>query len=306
MAKTKIKNLGGANCEVTDYNIIPPVFKDDYEEFKGLLYNAFKIEGLSYDAERAFKNLIIENNRVGYIAENGLVGQASPEATTLDIYGNARFIRFNFPNLETFRRFNLRKPASSDWKGAYGAYLIEGLPAGISYAEIIKKSVEIMRLCDLVIWQNLNAVKTAKVITVNDHDTLLSVKHAIQKIQAGSPVIEVSKTLAEALKAVDVSAPFIADKIAEFKRQIKDELLIRIGTLSANITKRERVQATEVMATVGQCEDYIYTLLDNLNNQFKEFGLPLKAVLNNSLEELYTGAENEAASPKIEGEPNND
>lgn len=306
MANTKLKNLGGANRQTSDYNIAPPVFKDDYEEFKALLYNAFKIEGLSYDAEQAFKNLIIENNRAGYIPQGGIVGQASPEATLLDIYGNARFIRFNFPNLETFKRINLRVPADRTYAGTYGAYLIEGLPAGISYAEIIKKSVEIMRLCDIVTWQNLNAVKTAKVITVNDTDTLLSVKHAIQKIQAGAPVIEVSKTLAEALKTIDVSAPFIADKIAEFKRQIKDELLIRIGTLSANITKRERVQATEVMATVGQCEDYIYTLLDNLNNQFKEFGLPLKAVLNNSLEELYTGAKNEADSPKLEGEPNND
>lgn len=304
MPAKKIKDLGGGAIK-NDYDIAPPVFKDDYEEFKGLLFNAFNIEGLNYDAERAFKNLIIENNRVGYIPADGIVGQASEEDIDIDIYGNSRLIRFNFPNGKTFKRFNLRVPVQNTPVGTYGAYLIKGLPAGIAYSEIIYKSVDIMKLCDTIIWQNLNAVKTSKIITVKDHDAILSIKHAVRKIQAGVPVVEVSPSLTEALKAVDVSTPFIADKIGEFKRQIKDELLIRIGTLTANITKRERVQATEVMATVGQCEDYIYALIDNLNKQFKSFGLSLKATLNNSLEELYTDTDNDtASSPTIEGTSN--
>lgn len=290
MKDKKIKDLGGCGCTPKggDYETPPPVFKDDYEEFKSLLFNAFKINGLSYDAERRFKNLIIENNRAGYLPLGKIVAEATPYDTNFDEYGNSKFLQFTFPDGRTIRRYNIR--AGLNTPPIYGGYLIEGLPAGVSYSEIIHKSVDIMRLCDVVIWQNLNAVKTAKVVTVNDPDKLLSIKHTIRKIQAGVPIVEVSSALTDALKAVDVSTPFIAAAVGEFKKNIKDELLIRIGTMSANTLKRERVQTGEVNATVGQCEDYIYALIDNLNAQFTAFNLPLEAVLNNSLEELYYNA----------------
>lgn len=281
--KKKIKDLG-APADNGDYDTGAPVFNDDYEEYKTLLFNAFTIKGLDYDPERIFKNLIIENNAAGYLPLDNIVARAYPLGEKKDVYGNSRYLQFVCENGDTFRRINVRAGA---YLQPYGGYYIQGLPAGVSYSEIIKKSVELLKLCDIVIWQNLNAVKTAKVVAVSDKDTVLSLKHAMRKIQSGAPIIEVSSILADSLKTIDVSTPFIADRIIALKRQIKDELLIRIGTMSANTTKRERVQATEVNATVGQCEDYIYSLIDNLNAQFKAFNLPLEAELNNSLEELY-------------------
>lgn len=293
MAKPKkIKDLGEPkNGGGKFYPVAPPVFKDDYEEFKTLLFNAFRVEGLTYDGERVFKNLIIENNRAAYLPLGGLVAQGYPTNTDWDEYGNSKFLTVTFINGQTLRRVNIR--AGLPNPPIYGAYLIDGLPAGVSYSEIIHKSVDIMRLCDEVIWQNLHAVKAAKIIAVNNPDYVLSAKQAVQQIQAGVPIMQVSSALADALKSIDVSTPFIADRIAEFKTQVKDELLTRIGTMSANVNKRERVQATEVNATVGQCEDYIYSLIDNLNAQFKAFNLPLRAYLNNSLEELYTDTDEE-------------
>lgn len=288
---TKIKDLGGQNGG--GGKTPPPIFKDDYEEFKALLFNAFRVDGVDYDAEAQLKNLIIENNNFGYLPEDGAIGRVSQEGKYIGNYGYRKYLLFTFADGTTKLRLNIR---SNIKPPQYGGYLIKGLPTGVTYGEIIRQSVNIMKLCDEVIWQNLNAIKTAKIVTVKDPDTLLSVEHAVQQIQAGVPIIQVSSTLAEALKSIDVSTPYIADRIAELKRTIKDELLIRIGTMSANTTKRERVQATEVNATVGQCEDYIYTLIDNLNAQFTAFNLPLYARLNNSLEELYYNT--------IEGEKN--
>lgn len=297
MKDKKIKDLGGGIPKGGDYETPPPVFKDDYEEFKTILFNAWRVDGLSYDAERMFKNLIIENNTAGYLPLGAIIARAYPLDYDYDEYGNSKFLQFTFPDGRQVKRLNIRTGITPP--PIYGGYYITGLPGGISYSEIIHKSVDLMRLCDVVIWQNLNAVKTAKVITVQNPDTLLSLKHAMRKIQAGVPIVEVSAALADALKAIDVSTPFIADRIGEFKRTIKDELLIRIGTMSANTTKRERVQATEVNATVGQCEDYIYSLIDNLNAQFEAFNLPLKARLNNSLEELYYNAIEGEETPPV-------
>lgn len=297
MKDKKIKDLGGGIPKGGDYETPPPVFKDDYEEFKTILFNAWRVDGLTYDAERMFKNLIIENNAAGYLPLGAVIARAYPLDYDYDEYGNSKFLQFTFPDGRQVKRLNIRTGLTPP--PIYGGYYITGLPAGVSYGEIIHKSVDLMRLCDVVIWQNLNAVKNAKVITVQNPDTLLSVKHAMRKIQAGVPIVEVSAALADALKAIDVSTPFIADRIGEFKRTIKDELLIRIGTMSANTTKRERVQATEVNATVGQCEDYIYSLIDNLNAQFEAFNLPLKARLNNSLEELYYNAIEGEETPPV-------
>lgn len=298
----KIKELGGNETkEQSDYDIAPPAFKDDYEEYKTLLFNAFRIKRMGYDAQQMFKNLIIENNGAGILPDE-TVARVYPVGGELDDYGNSKYLEFTFPNGKSFRRLNIR---NSEPPPSYGGYLVTGLPCGIAYSDIIRKSVDTMKLCDEVIWQNLNAVKTAKVITVKDANALLSIKQAVRKIQAGAPIVEVSPSLADALKAIDVSTPFIAPQIGEFKRTIKDELLIRIGTMSANTFKRERVQSTEVNATVGQCEDYIYSLIDNINAQFKSFNLPYEAVLNNSLEELYAGGIYDPVEPQIQ-ENNND
>lgn len=294
-AKTKIKDLGGNGNKGGKFP--PPVFKDDYEEYKALLTNAFVVEGLEYDAEAWLKNLIIENNRFGYMPQDKAIARVTEEGGYIGKYGYRKFLVFTFADGTQKRRLNIRDNLIEP--PIYGGYLIKGLPTGITYGEIIRRSVELMKLCDEVIWQNLNAVKTAKIVTVKDPDTLLSVEHAVQQIQAGVPIVQVSASLAEALKSIDVSTPFIAGSIQEFKRQIKDELLIRIGTMSANTTKRERIQATEVNATVGQCEDYIYTLIDNLNAQFKAFNLPLKARLNNSLEELYYNTIESEETPPV-------
>ena len=40
-------------------------------------------------------------------------------------------------------------------------------------------------------------------------------------------------------------------------------------------------------ATVGQCEDYVYTLIDTFNAQMETYGIPVHMESNNSLEELY-------------------
>lgn len=274
----KIKDFGEPynNCYL-------PWLTKDYEEYKALLFNAFKINGLEYQAERRFKELIIENNYAGY-KPDGTVGLAHQLDYKTDKYGVSKVLQFTYVNGTYERVIN---GAFKNYNNLNIGYRFQGLPADISYSQIIRKSIEIMSLCDTVIVQNLNAVKTAKILTVKDKNLILSIKHLVQQIQAGMPIIEVSPALADALKTIDTSVAFIAPQVGEFKRQIKDELLIRIGTMSANVNKKERVQATEVNAQVGQCEDYIYSLLDNLNRQFHSYKLSLKAELNNSLEELY-------------------
>ena len=122
---------------------------------------------------------------------------------------------------------------------------------------------------------------------------LLSIEHAIEQQQEGRPVLVVSEELGEALRGVATNTQYVADKIETIKNQWRDRLMNKLGIMSANIDKKERVQVGEVNATIGQCEDYIYLLIDTFNKQMESYNIPFKMKFNGSMEELYINNENE-------------
>ena len=115
----------------------------------------------------------------------------------------------------------------------------------------------------------------------------------------------VSENLGDALKSVDTSVNYVADRILTIRDAERDRLLNKLGIMSANINKRERVQVGEVNATVGQCEDYIYLMIDTFNKQMETYGLPFEMRLNGSLEALYDDSDsspNNTQNTPIQGE----
>lgn len=277
----KIKDLGG-NCK-TDKGIdcFPPFpVLNEYEEFKGILKNALSISETTWEEQNRILDLLIENNRVGYDTVTDYWGEAA--GLDFNKYRNPVWLEFIYPQGTPIKRRASYEPNPD------GSYLIRGIPSDISFGKIIKAATDVIELCDNVIMQNLAANKTPEIVVVPDADTRLSVLQAIQQKQQGAPAIVVSDKILDALKGVPLNTPFIVNEVYTFRQQVRDNLINKLGTMSANINKRERVQVGEVNATVGQCEDYIYMLIDNFNRQMESFGLKPRISLNNSLEELYT------------------
>ena len=81
--------------------------------------------------------------------------------------------------------------------------------------------------------------------------------------------------------------PFVADKIQEQKKIIRNEFLTRIGILTANSSKRERVQTAEIEAGIGETVDLIYTVIDYWNKQNEQYGLPYTMEFNGTTEAYY-------------------
>ena len=81
-----------------------------------------------------------------------------------------------------------------------------------------------------------------------------------------------------------------------------------LGIDNANTDKKERVQVGEVNATINQCSDYIYMLIDAFNKQMQDYDLPFKMSFNGSMEELYEEQETtpEQAENESQKEQNND
>lgn len=288
MAKKKIRDLR------------PLSFYDDggadsqYEEYKALLMNAVRITGLESYVENFVKSCMIENNCVGYdkITQRWAIAYGAG----LNEYWLPTVINFYFPNTEdqtsprrvyydgslSYQRPAFYEPAEN------GAYLIKGLPADISFREIMLRTLKIISECDISIRQNLIAARTPYAAIVKDDNTKLSLLQAVQQKEDGAPAVVVNADIADGLKSVRFDVDYIVDKVATFRDMERDRLLNKLGIMSANINKRERVQVGEVNATVGQCVDYIYLWIDTFNNQMMSYGLPYRMEINGSLEELYT------------------
>lgn len=281
MAKKKFRDLARVNpFDACGYSL--------YEEYKALLMNAVKIPLLPAHIERFVKSCMIENNQVGFDRITKRWAIAFGEG--VNEYWLPTSITFFFPNnKKSYQRPAFYEPAEN------GAYLIHALPTGTSFFEIISAATNEMRECDISIRQNLKATRTPFVAVVKDENTRLSLLSAIEQKEEGKPAVITSADLAEGLKGVVFETPYIVDKVEQYRTIIRDRLLNKLGIMSANINKRERVQVGEVNATVGQCVDYIYLWIDTFNAQMKDYGLPYRMELNGALEELYT-----------EGEKNND
>lgn len=260
-----------------------------YNEYKAVLMNNVRIiatgeEPLGYIQESFIKSVLIDAGMIGYDKSTNLWALAY--GWGLDKYWNPTEIQFVFPNVGRGYRRKASYEPSTD-----GAYIIKGFPSFLSFGDIIDYDTKIIAHCDSVIKQNLEANRTPRIIVCANKDIMLSLQQAKQETEDGAPILIVSDEMREALQGVPNETNYIVNDVYDYREKVRDRLMNKIGTMTANINKRERVQVGEVNATVGQCEDYIYLMIDTLNKQFETYDLPFKAEVNGSLEELYDGTD---------------
>lgn len=278
MAKRKLKDLNPVTNK-------PYGVYSRFEEYFNLLMNAVKVvsaqdgEKLSYEVETFLKRGLFENGAMGYdkITKQWyyVYGQG------LNEYGNPTNLTLVTANGKTFTR-----PAYYENKED-GAYKVDALPVNMSMAQLIKECTDFMTNCDVAMRQNLEACKTPYIVVCKNEDLRLSFETALQQKVLGQACIVVSEDLGDGLKAVDVGVNYLVDKFSEARDTERDTLLTKLGILTANTDKKERVQSAEVNASLGQASDYIYLLIDTFNKQCEYYGLPFKMDFNGSMEEIY-------------------
>lgn len=261
-----------------------------YSEFLNLLLNAVKIidkgsgETLPFVVETFVKRALFENGAAGYDKITKQWYYVYGEG--LDDYGKPTTLVLVTANCKAFTR-----KAYYD-KDEDGAYEILGLPIpNLTLGAIIQETTEFMVNCDIAMRQNLEACKTPYIVVCRDENLRLSFAAALQEKQLGQAALIVSPELGEGLKAISVNTPYLVDKFAEARDAERDTLLTKLGILTANTNKRERVQSSEVNATLGQASDYIYLLIDTFNKQCETYGLPFEMKNNGSMEEIYLNEE---------------
>ena len=279
MAKRKIKDLNPVSICRTN-----GVYSR-FEEYFNLLMNAVKVvsaqgeASINYEEETFLKRGLFENGSMGY--DKITKKWYYVYGLGLNDDGDPTDLCFVTANGKTFTR-----PAYYDNKDD-GAYKVDALPINMSMAQMIKATTDFMINCEMAMTQNLEACKTPYIVVCKNENLRLSFETALQQKQTGQAVVVVSEELGDGLKAVDIGVTYLVDRFAEARDTERDTLLTKLGILTANIDKKERVQSAEVNATLGQASDYIYMLIDNFNKQCDSYGLPYKMLFNGSMEEIY-------------------
>lgn len=279
MAKRKIKDLNPVSiCSANGVY-------SRFEEYFNLLMNAVKVvsaqgeASINYEEETFLKRGLFENGSMGY--DKITKKWYYVYGLGLNDDGDPTELCFVTANGKTFTR-----PAYYDNKDD-GAYKVDALPINMSMSQMIKATTDFMINCEMAMKQNLEACKTPYIVVCKNENLRLSFETALQQKQTGQAVIVVNEDLGDGLKAVDIGVSYLVDRFAEARDTERDTLLTKLGILTANIDKKERVQSAEVNATLGQASDYIYMLIDNFNKQCDSYGLPYKMVFNGSMEEIY-------------------
>lgn len=130
------------------------------------------------------------------------------------------------------------------------------MPTDIVIRQYAYRLYEAERTMDV----NIKAQKTPVLITGPDN-LKLSLKNIWMKVTGNEPVIFTSKGFDPAMiKTLNVTAPFVTDKVNDYKQSIWNEALAFLGI--GNIRdKQERLIVSEVTATNEQSSMNAYTML---------------------------------------------
>ena len=115
---------------------------------------------------------------------------------------------------------------------------------------------EIQRAIDV----NVKGQKTPKVLTCEESQRLTLV-NLMKKYDGNQPFIFGKKGLAQQLETLDISTPYVSDKLQVLKQLVWDEAMTYLGISNSNTSKRERLNTAEIRTSMGDVEAQRYTRL---------------------------------------------
>lgn len=215
----------------------------------------------------------------------------------LDIY---RTPTLRYPYSLTSDYFDVRTPNDSVF--IFNNYLRK--PTIMTIDLYARRLTNIMRSIDV----NVNSQKTPIAI-ITDAKTKQSATEAYEQYDGNVPVMLVDKSMniAETFKALNTSAPYIADKLWILYQAIWNDALTALGIENSNTDKRERRTTEEVNGSAGAIEgarNYLLTprqqACDAINRMF---GANISVRYRSNLDTLINRAfdPNVAVNEEIDG-----
>ena len=232
---------------------------DYLERFKKIVLSLFEWENLpdSMDARYLERCLYYTGQAAMlYLEPYGYINTKSATAGKLNLYGLPTKIRcYSYGEINTSRRvYNGVSDAiaeingyedDTDDKRQTEAILVLNNWEGMATCNTIELFAYRMYIAERAIDVNIRAQKTPYVIITNENERL-SMKNALQQVDENAMALvgERNHFDPEAIRTLNTGAPYVADKLTDYKHSIWNEFLTYIGV--DNLTeKRERMISSE-------------------------------------------------------------
>ena len=174
-------------------------------------------------------------------------------------------------------------------------------PTSSSIALFSKRLYETERTIDV----NLHAQRTPILIEGNKN-TMLTLKNAYMQFDGNVPVIYGNKefNLDSKLNVLNTNAPFVIDKLENYKHELQNDCMTFLGINNANTEKRERLITDEVNANNDLINYYLNCFYktrkqacDLIN---KKYDLNIRLVLNKEMIELLNTTKNDIIDIEVQ------
>lgn len=295
----EIKKLSTPVSDEYEYSVLRAKLRDiEYDEFIDLICNAVYIDGLPADVPQSFViRKLIEHGRIGVYNNMWLPASVAGRP---NLYGISKEWFLVGENGKTFT-------ISDDRINA----VIRLRPSARPLKEWLYEESDNLAYIKMAIRANLIACQNTEVYECGNKATADEMKSVFQKRALGMPAIFSRKEgMADNTKNLGSKTEFIADRLTQLYVENKNRVKERLGILTANSEKRERVQSLEITASVGEIVDSIYTFIDTFNEDAKFYGISQRMRLNGTIEDLYANAmyteDGETQNEIEKGEDEND
>ena len=235
---------------------------DYLERFKRIALSMFEWTNLpdSMDARYLERCLYYTGQAAMlYLEPYGYINTKSATSGKLNLYGLPTRIRcYSYGEINTSRRvFNGVSEAVAQINGyeddtdddkSTEAILVLNNWEGVATATSVELFAMRMAIAERAIDVNIRAQKTPFVLVTNQNKRL-SMMNALDQVEknAMALVVEQSQLDAESFKTLQTQAPYVADKLTDYKMRIWNEFLTFLGV--DNISeKRERMISAETMS----------------------------------------------------------
>lgn len=235
---------------------------DYLERFKRIALSMFEWTNLpdSMDARYLERCLYYTGQAAMlYLEPYGFINTKSATSGKLNLYGLPTRIRcYSYGEINTSRRvFNGVSEAVAKINGyeddtdddkSTEAILVLNNWEGVATATTVELFAMRMAIAERAIDVNIRAQKTPFMVVTNDNERL-SMMNALDQVENNAMVLVVERNHfdPESFKTLQTQAPYVADKLTDYKRGIWNEFLTFLGV--DNISeKRERMISAETMS----------------------------------------------------------
>lgn len=228
-------------------------YKLIYNRIKNLALNRFEWTGLPDGIESRFIEECLFTHGTCAFANDPHIGKVALPCNIsggLNIYGEP--VAVNVYGFNYNKTFNLTDEAVLIKNNMLSTSTKEYCEMFATRIEEIERSLDV----------NIKGQKTPYIVACNEKD-LLTMKNIFKKIDGDEPVIYADQSLnIDALAVHLTPSPFVADKLADYKHDVWNEVFTFLGINNANTDKRERLVSDEVNANNEQVKYNIDFMLE--------------------------------------------